>query len=157
MSWIVYADSFSSDNFNNFNLLQPVIFSENTVLNYARAWVVMYNAPSFTNLSMKIFSYNLSSLKGGLLYTSTNAWTLPQITTEDNAIKEIYFEFNKIPLSKDNTYYFSIGGTGATFTSSSHVAWKKAYPDPIYTTNVNTTYTSMGTNPYEIYFVGSKL
>jgi len=156
MAWSVIGDTYSTSEFDNYSKLQPVIFNDNTILRYARTWVIVYNNPTFTDLKLKIFSYNESGTKGKELYVSSTTWTKVLITSENNAVREIFFQFDDIPLNGDNTYYFAVGGSSAAFTSSAHMAWKKGWPDPVYTTGVSTTYPSAGSNPYDIYYIGAK-
>ena len=156
MAWTVYGDRYTSTGYNDFEMLQPVVMNKNAIIQYAKAWIIAYNDPTFTNMTMKIFAYN-NAVKGKLLYSSTTTLTKAQIITLANGIKEVYFEFDNETLHKDNTYYFALGGSGAVFTASSHVAWKKAWPDPIYRTGTAMTYNSAGRDPYELYFIGSEL
>lgn len=156
MAWRVFGEWYSTAAMSDTSISQPVIFNDNLVLRSCRIWIIAYNDPSFTSLSMKIYSDNSGSPKK-LLHTSTNSPTKAEIITSTNGIKEIYFEFNYPVFKSTDTYQFVLNATGYTGTSSSHLAWRKAWPDPVYRTNVTSTYPKLGVAPYAITFVGADL
>jgi len=157
MGWSVDADTYNADaELSNATKYQPCKMNSNIILRYVRSWVVVFNNPSFTGLTMKIYASNESYDKGKLLHTATTTWTKTQVTAENNAIREIYFEFNDISLNKDNWYHFALSGTPSSFSSSSCIAWKMGWPDPVYRTGLSVTYPNRAQN-YDLYFIGSEL
>jgi hypothetical protein len=156
--WKVWADSFSTSEITLYQKQQTVIFNSNVILRYAKTWVVVSDAPDFTNLKMRIYAVNENSERGAILHTSSNTFQLSDIlTAEDHGCKELYFEFPDISLSGVQPYYFALGADTASFTDESLLAWKKGFPDPVHAENVTTTFVSAARNPYDLYFIGAKL
>lgn len=159
MSWTVYGDNFESGELSNTNKFQTIQMNKNTILKAIRTWVIMYNDPVITDLSCKIYSNNLesgSNAPGVLLSSSLNTLTKAEIITLDNGVKEIYFTFNDFMMNKDDKYNIVLSGTGYTPTPTSHVAWRKAWPKPVYS-GYGPTYTNLSVAPYEIYCIGAEL
>ena len=81
---------------------------------------------------MKLYA-SRDSAPAGIIATSTSSWSKADLlTTYSNGAKEIYFEFNYIPLQKDTTYHLVLNCSGYTYSDSNHMAWRKGWPDPIY-------------------------
>lgn len=158
MAWTVWGETYDSDaQLTNAQIRQAVRPNKNMILKYVRTWVVFYGNPTFTSLNMKIYAYNESGSVGKLLHTSTNSLTKAQCITLDNGAKELYFEFDEITLNKDTYYYFALSGVGPSFSSTSTIAWMKAYPDPVYSTGLSLTYHGIALAPYALYFIGDEL
>lgn len=158
MTFSVWANEWASGELSNTNLYQPVIFNQNTILRAIRTWVIVYNDPSFTNLNCKIYSNDVqTSAPKLLLYTSTNTVLKADLYTDDYAVREIYFEFADINLNGEDTYHFVINGTGYSYSSSSYLAWKKAWPDPVYATNYVVANINAYRAPYALYCIGAEL
>lgn len=139
-----------------FQTIKPV---DDIILRAVRTWVVVYNAPTFTNLSMKIYSNNTesgSNAPGVLLHSSTTQWNLADLTTEDNAVKEIYFEFPDVSLNGVDEYNFVVSADTYVYLESSHLAWRKAWPDPVYRAAYTPSRVNMGRAPFELYLVGAQ-
>jgi len=155
MAWSVWGRDYTTAELTNSTHTARCKMNEHTVLRAVRVGITVLNNPTFTNLSMKIFSDKEDDTKGGLIATSTNVITKSEITTLANAIKEIYFEFNDVLLHGSLYYHFGLTGTGHSFSPTSTIAWKKAWPNPIYTLNLTTTLVSSGTAPFDLHFIGA--
>lgn len=157
MGWRVFGEPFATaDLASGLRVFQPVIFNKNIVLKACRAWFIVYNNPTFTDLSMAIYSNSAGAPKK-LLHTSTNAITKATMCTLTNGVKEVYFEFNYPVFNSTDTYHFVPRATGYTGSDSSHLAWRAGFPDPVYRTNVDSSYTKLGVSPYCLYFIGDDL
>jgi hypothetical protein len=167
MGWKVWGDSFHADqvvlaniqNYPNNIKYQPVIFGRDIVLKAIRTWVIFYNNPPLTSISMKIYS-NLTSpvnRPGKLLATSSNALTKSQIITLENGVKEIYFEFNEPVFKALETYNLTLILPGYTGDGSSHISWLKGFPDPVYKTGYTPSIENMIYAPYQSCFIGASL
>jgi hypothetical protein len=153
--WTVYADSYSTNaDFSNGVKSVRTKFGTGTILTVVRTWIVLYNNPTFSSLTMKIYSDKNGS-KDKLLYSSTNSFNKADIFTKQNGVAEIYFNFDKIPLDSYNWYHFSLSGTSSDFADDKHLAWKSSYPFPVYTTGI-TGATNLTEYPYLISFVGAE-
>jgi len=160
MAWEVWGNPYLTGELSNTTRHQPVIFHDDIVLRACRTWVVIYNNPVFTNLQMKIYSSELvggSQVPKKLLHTSSNSPTKAEIITLSNGVKEIYFDFDFPVFSANDTYHFVLSGTGYTGTTDSHIAWQKAFPDPVNRTGLTLSANDIGIAPFQLYFIGSEL
>lgn len=155
MGWRVFGNQLLTSDFSGSPInSQPVKFNTNTVLRGMRTWLIFYNDPVLTSAQMKIYS-NRNGSPGQLLFTSTNTLTKSEIITLENGVKEIYFDFDYIPMKDLETYQFALWLNGYTGTASSHVAWMKGWPDPVYRTGYTPTFTNLLYAPYQMYFIGA--
>lgn len=131
MAWTVYADDFELADFTSPNKATLFIPNKNIFLVGVRTTLVIYQDPVFTGISASIYSVenNAPSFE---IAASTDARTKAEMHTEANGVKSTYFSFNSVALQKDTTYAFVIQGTGYLPTDNSYIAWKLAFPDPIY-------------------------
>jgi len=156
MSWRVFGETLNTADLTSPNKYQAVIPNDDIILIAARTWIIFYNNPTVTNLGMKIYS-NDNGAPGKLLATS-NVLTKAEIITLANGCREVPFTFNNFNMRATDTYHFSLFGAGYTDGwPSAGLSWRKGWPDPVYTTNVVTTYTSVGVSPYALYLVGAEL
>jgi hypothetical protein len=155
MAWRVYGEQIGTASLTS-GVSQRVQFNSNIVLRACRIWLIFYNNPALTNLTMKIYSDDRGVARK-LLHSSTTTLTKAQIITLANGIKEIYFEFDYPAFDADDIYHFVLTGTGYTGTDSTHIAWKHAWPDPVYTTGWTPSLMNLEVAPKAIYFIGSSL
>lgn len=156
-AWRVWGNPYSTSEATNTIIFQPVVFNDDYILRASRTWIVVYNDPTFTSLNMKIYSNSSANAPKKLLATSTNVQLKADIHTEDNAIKEIWFEFDYFPVQANETYNFVLNASGYTGSDTSHLAWMKGFPDPILTVPGGLSYTSKSKAPFQLYFIGSEL
>ena len=155
MTWTVWGDKFETGELSNTNMYCKIKFNQNLVLKGVRTWIILYNNPTFTDLNLKLYS-NEDNKPKSLLYTSTNVQKKEDIITEHNGAKEIYFDFNDVPLNGNDTYHFVMNGTGYVYSNDSHLAWMKAFPDPVYAAGYTPTFENMLNAPYQLYVIGGK-
>jgi hypothetical protein len=92
------------------------------------------------------------------MQTSNTTWTKSQITSENNAAREIYFEFTPaLKVISGESLHFGLWASGYTGTDSAHLGWIKAFPDPINTTGLTVTPDKIGTLPVKIAIIGDPL
>lgn len=157
MAWSVLGDYLLTADATSTTYFQKIIpRNSDMILRAVRTYVIVFNNPTFTALTMKLYSNNAGSPRA-LIATSTNSQAKASITTLANAIKEIHFNFADIILKKDATYHLVLNATGYTGTTSAHVAWKHSYPDPAYQTNVDMTFEGALVSPYDVLLIGSAL
>jgi hypothetical protein len=155
MAWKVWANPILTADLAA-GVSQKVRFNSNVVLRACRIWLIFYNNPALTDLTMKIYS-NDGGVPRKLLHSSTTTLTKSQIITLENGVKEVYFDFNYPSFDGDDFYHFVLTGSGYTGTASSHIAWRVGWPDPVYLTNFTPNLANCGTAPLAIYFIGSSL
>lgn len=165
MALIVHGEIFETADFSSTNISMPFTPSVNLSLIAIRSTYISYNNPTWTGtMSLKIYSNSPSDEPDQLLATSTNSWTKASIiaantntfTTLNNAIFSIYFNFSNFNLKSGVKYHLVTNGTLYTGSTSSHLAWKKAFPDPVY--QVVTSTAQVGTVSYDITaFIGAEI
>jgi hypothetical protein len=157
MGWKVWGEPFETNDLTStlrvFQLVKP---NKNLILRAIRCWYIFYGDPVFTNLFAEIFSIENNEPKKKL-FTSSNLITNSEIISLENGVKEIYFTFNDVNLKSNTQYAFLTRGNGYTGSSSSHIAWKTSFPDPVYTTNLTLSYENLLRYPYTITFFGSEI
>jgi hypothetical protein len=154
--WRVWGWRYDTSELADTTVYQPVIFNKKAILEGCRIWVIAYNDPVFTSLSMKIYS-DKDGLPKTLLHTSTNVVAKSDMLTLANGIKEIFFTFNRPTFNSTDTYHFVLNATGYTGNTGSHLAWMKAFPDPVYREGLTLSVTNLNRNPMTIYFIGAEL
>lgn len=153
MSWHVFADPIETAVNGTTEIHQPLVFHSNVSILACRAWVVWYNDPTFDDICMKIYSDNDGD-PGYLLHTSS-VITKDYFVDDLYGVKEIPFEFSDKPVFKaEDTYHFVLLLSNYTGDSSSHLAWKRTFPDPPYRTGLDLTYEALLTYPYDLTFIG---
>jgi hypothetical protein len=160
MAWLVYGDDFSTSEMTNTAKFQPVTFGQDTVLVGIRTWIIIYNDPPFTSLNMKIYSNDATSGQNTpkkLLATSTNVQLKSAIHTLANGVKEIWFDFDYPVYNGADVFNLVINGVGYTGSVSSHIAWMKAFPNPVYSSGYTPSMLTIPYAPYEGYFIGATL
>jgi len=154
MTWSVYGKPYAADSdLTDTSIFQPLKFDYPVVLKAVRVWLIVMGSPTFTSLSMKIYTDDAEQATrtpNVLLHTSTNSPTKAELITLNHGIKETYFEFSNPNLAAETYYNFVINASGYSGASdSSHLAWRIDWPDPIYTDGV--TEGSIATYPLSIY------
>lgn len=153
----VWADRFESGQLSNTDMFQTIKLGDNKIVIAIRTWLVIYNSPTFTNLKMHIYSNEVVSTDNTprvLLATSTNSFNLSDITTYANAKREVYFKFNFVPFKDQDLYNLVMSADGYVYSESSHLAWVKGWPDPVYKTSFTPTFENLLIAPYEAYAIG---
>jgi len=159
MVWRIYGARFESVELANTNVFNNFTPTKNILLLGIRTWIIINNNTSYSNLSMDIYSNDDddgTDAPGVVIASSTNNWQPSEIATEDYAAKEIYFDFDNIPLNEATKYNLVLKADGYVYTSTSFLAWRKAWPDPIYRAGYTPTIPNMGRAPYEVSFIGAE-
>lgn len=156
MGWKVQGAWYSTAELDGTTLSgQKIRFNKNLILRGVRPQLIFYNNPVFTDIRFRLYS-DRAGVPGKLLHTSA-VKTKAEILTLANGVKEPYFEF-ALPTFKSTDWFHLVPiATGYTGTASSHIAWRKAWPDPIYRTGLTTTFTSWPTDPYMLHIIGAEL
>lgn len=157
MTWTVWGQRFDTADFPGTTYFQKFKVQSDLYALAVRTWVIAYNNPTFTSISGLIYSDRNGS-PGKLLFTSSNQITKAEMITQANGVKEIYFEFapnEGIPLRAGDYFHLVLSVSGYTGDASSHLAWRKAYPDPVYSTGLPTTPEKIGIFPYAVTIEGA--
>lgn len=133
---------------------QIVKFNKNVSVVACRTWFIVFNNPIFTGIKLAIYSTRNGSPRK-LLMTSTNEIKKEEMIALENGVKEIYFKFDDFQAQKNESYAIvPIINGYAPNGDISHLAWKKAYPDPVYATGLTLDVKRKPFFPYALYFIG---
>ncbi len=159
MGWRVWGIPFESGELSNTSKYVSIKFNKDMILKAIRTWIIVYNDPTFTSLNMKIYSCDGSTPNGTpikLLATSTNALIKSDVHTLANGVKEVWFEFNDLPVNGNDYYNVVLNGVGYVPTANSHLAWMQAFPDPVYRDGLTINMTKLNRMPYALYVIGGE-
>jgi hypothetical protein len=132
--------------------------SESSLILAAKIGVVVYNSPSFSDLTLSIYS-DRSSLPGALMYSSSNTVTSASICTLANGNKEIYFEFNPpdgVEIRGEEYYHLVLSSLTYVGDDNSHLAWKASWPDHTYS-GFTPDAVNLNLAPFQVSFIGAPL
>lgn len=137
MSYRIWAEAFSHGDLSTTRVWHPFVPDNSIVFKGCKIDILVMGDPTFTSLNMKIYSNSVDNTPGKLLATSSNSVLKSEIlTTEDNAVANIFFEFENsgaqgFLMRGGERYNMVLNGSGASgFSSAVLIAWKKAWPDP---------------------------
>ncbi len=132
MAWSIWADPLLSADMTGVSKFITFGTDSNCVMRAAKTWLVFNDVGAFTSMTMKLYA-SRDGAPAGLIATSTNSWGKADLlTTHDSGAKEIYFEFNYVPLQQNTTYHLVLNCSGYTYSDANHMAWRKGWPDPVY-------------------------
>jgi hypothetical protein len=155
--WKVYGEILATaDLSSNLRVYQKVIFNRNITVRAMRTSFIVFNDPAFTDVSFNVYSMEGNTPKK-LLYQSTNVFTKAAMISDTNGIREVFFEFDNAIFKGTDSYAFVPRGTSYTGTVSSHLAWKRGWPDPVHRLNVTSNVADIQRAPFDLYFIGSEL
>lgn len=155
MGWRVWGEWYPTAAMSNTTFYQPAIFDANYSIIGCRIWVINYNDPAFTALTMKVYS-NFNGAPKALIATATNTQPKASVFTNTNGAREIFFNFDQLNVRDGETYHFVLNATGYTGTSSSHLAWMRGFPDPVYRPSPF-GFEDLAVAPFTLYFVGAEV
>lgn len=158
MGWKTISEVLLDDDLDGTSLrvANRVKFHDDVIITTIRAWFVVFNDPTFTNLSMKIYSDD-NGVPKKLLHTSTNVVTKAQLITDLSGYKEAPFNFNEPVFNGNDWYHLVPFATGYTYSSSAWLGWMKDWPDPVYRLNAFDGPNDAGRAAYRAYYLGSYL
>lgn len=153
--WTHYGDEFSTSDLTTKSRYLRFSPDRNIVMKAMRTWIILYNPPNFTDLTCKLYA-DVAGMPAGLIASSTTMWDKADLlTTQNYGAKEIYFDFSPtISLNETLYYHFVLSASNYTYADQSHLAWRKAWPDPIYG---QATFNSLLRSHYMFSLVGADL
>jgi hypothetical protein len=158
--WKVYGDPFLSADMTGKSMSIRFKPNRNMVLKALKTWIIIRDSAgtlTFTALCGKIYS-DRDGVAGGLIATSINNFDIDDLLqTEDQGVIEPWFEFAELSLNSDTWYHLILNCTGYTYSATQHIAWRKAWPDPIYRTNLPLTFEGLISSPYFLVVLGDDL
>lgn len=129
----------------------------NKVLKGVRARFVVYNAPIVTSINVKLYTANEDDEPGLLLATSTSkTYSEIQAATwyDDYGFFETWFPFPTFPTLKASVQYAFVVNGVWNMSSSSYLAWTKAYPDNPHGVDSSKNITN---GPFHMRFITARL
>jgi len=109
MAWQMWGDYFETADITNKDSKSKVTFLKNRLVKSVRVWLIKYNDPTYTDLSMDVYSVRTdggTDSVGKLLMSSTNTITKAAVDaeiTEDHGAVGTYFEFDDFRARKDDS------------------------------------------------------
>lgn len=139
-------------------IYQKFTMPDNKLVRSIRIGIIQYNNPTYTSVSLNVYA-NRSNAPGKLLYSSSTSVTKATIGESINhAYKDIYFDFTDFTLRDSDSYYAALFINGAYVgNSTTHLAWKTAWPDPMFKTGVTITQAQAATFPLEFYMISTDI
>lgn len=167
MAWKVFGERY--DSLSGTDASQKFSVTDGTFIRGSQEWLIFYNSPTFTQLSMHIYTDRGGS-PGSSIKTSSKTWTTAEIIAAATQLEtgaaftdlrygvvKLYWDWDDFPLRGGADYHFVLQATGYTGTASSHIAWRKGWPDPVYTEGVTTTIISQAKDPKSAGIIGSSV
>lgn len=158
MTWRVYADPLTETDLTTATgkSIRFTPSEKNLVITGCFTFLVFNNPGSFSDLVIKLYS-DRETLPGSLIATATRVWDKSDLlTTHNNGIKYVGFSFGQnISLNLNTYYHLVLNCSGYTFGESSHIAWEKAWPDPIY--NQPASWNDLDNAQYKFGLIGARL
>jgi hypothetical protein len=152
--YTVYGDPIIS-----FGTTQSIRFKpseKNFVVSGAFTWLIVNNVSQWTNLKLHIYS-DRNTRPGSLIVSSSTSYShADTMENFNNGVKYFGFEFaTKTSLNKNTNYHLVLIADSYTYSENSHLAWLKAWPDPIY--NQPATFNSFASSSYMFGIIGAQL
>jgi hypothetical protein len=130
----------------------------NRILQAIRSSFIFQNSPTFTNLKFRLYGLNFNGQPGKLISESVDGGISPaKLGALAVDMVETWWEFPNVQL-RDGVWY-ALAPYDPTYakTDTKHIAWRKDYPDPIYTTNNAATHFSPAVQSFSVSFITAKL
>lgn len=158
MGWRLVGTKILTGELSGTTHYQPFTPTKNTILRAVRTSLIGYNNPSFTSINMKLYSDN-GGVPGILIATSTNSQTPAALKPGalSHYVTETWFEFDDISLKADSMYHLVLNGVSYVGTESSHLAWMRGWPDPVYREGISVTFEVGRIAPHQFYLIGADL
>ena len=158
MAYRVFGQRYDTSDLAATAISQRFKLTETSLILAVNVGIIFYNDPALTSLALKIYSDDNGSAKA-LLHTSTSRTKAAMISL-DNGVRFVPFIFGSprgVALRGGDWYHLVLSGVGYTGDSTSHIAWLKAWPDPVYDTGLTVTYPKLGIAPYQSVFIGKEM
>lgn len=162
MAWKMWGDRIETADIAALNARQKVKHTTSQLVRVARIWLIKYADPVYTDLTLKIYSVRNDTGDdevGKLLYTSETILkaTIDAEITEDHGAISLPFEFNYESVKENEEYFYVLDIGGYTGDETSHWAWRKGWPDPIYRENIEFDYEALGVAPRSLGIISDDL
>lgn len=141
-------------------MYQPFKPHRDMILRGLRHWMIFYNNPTIQNIKCALYASDNSSgvhLPSTKIEESSKVWLKSEIISLDNGFFEIYYDFDNVPLQENTTYHFVFYADTYSFSESSHVAYRVAFPDPVYSQGLTVAANKVSTFPLALYVIGADL
>lgn len=137
-----------------FHRFTPKIFFE---LKCVQLWVVKYGNPFSDPIGLELRSYSATGERI-LIATSEQSWGVSEISSEDYALKQLFFDFQKCPTLRMGTEY-SVNLIMPLYvgTDDNHIAWVKAWPDPIVPFPGSDNFNRLDQFPFQVGLIGREV
>ena len=156
MAWKGWGEPLLTADATGVRVYSTFSFTQNAIIQAMRFRIIFYNDPTLTAVTGKIYHDNGATAPGELIASSTDSRAKAELNSDGNGLVETYLTFDKIPIRKSMSIHFVLNMTGYTGTAGSHIAWEKAYPDPVTPPSAH-DYTQLLKNPFYCYPIFARL
>lgn len=152
-----YGDPFSDADMTGTSKSIRFKPNDEIILRAIKTWLILNDYTSTFGTMICYLYSDRNSSPGALIATSTNSFTKSTLNgVYDSGVREPYFTFDDISLHPNTYYHIVINCSSYIYAENNHIAWRKAWPDPVYRTGWNQTYEELGIAPYCLTIVGAK-
>lgn len=138
-----------------FHRFTPTIWFE---LRVVQTWVVKYATPTADGIGLALYAYNSTTGSRELIATSTTSWQVSEISSDNYGVKQLYFEFPNAPtLKPDTEYCVSLLTENYVGDDDNHIAWVRAWPDPIVDFVGSDDFNSLNRFPFQVGLIGREV
>lgn len=157
MTWRILGKPIATAEMNTSQVYQRVKIPAltNMLIRGVNVGLIVYNNPAFTSVHLDL--YDDDSGVPGKKIAQSNSYSKAQIHSLPHAYKVVGFTFMDVAVRGGSYVHFALGAVGYTGNSSSHLAWRNAYPDPQFPTGISTDAAHADNHPLEVCLVGSEL
>lgn len=150
------------------SIYQPFSAQQNCLIEMIRTWVVfdtLSTSLAMTDLRLRIYSNNVAGgnvpeyqlAESTSIWTKTQLITMPDATTLQYGVVGVPFRFSDFPARASDTYHLVLKASGYTGSDTSHLSWRRGYPDPTYRGNLTMTFENQLRYPRMVSFFGKLL
>jgi len=117
--------------------------------------VIFYNDPTFTSITLELWSDRASGAGALIAQSSTNYTKLACMESQNSAYKVLGFTFPDVALRNGAFYRLALRPAGYTGNAAAHIAWRFSYPDPQYRGGLTLNAAKGANTPFEFSIISA--
>jgi len=117
--------------------------------------VIFYNDPTFTSITLELWSDRSNGAGALIAQSSTSHTKLACMEGENSAYKVLGFTFPDAPLKPGSFYRIALKPVGYTGDATAHIAWRLSYPDPQYRSGLTLNAAKGANHPFEFSIISA--
>lgn len=125
------------------------------VLRGVSVGLIFYNDPSFTSITLELWSDRATGAGALIAQSSTSYTKLACMESENSAYKVLGFTFPDVALRPGCLYRLALKPVGYTGDATAHIAWRHSYPDPQYRAGLTLNAAKGANTPFEFSIISA--